>query len=214
MKWNRRGSVCGLLAFSLFIILISACAKETELSDAYYDEEYQLHYEGRTYVYVGPAAGLKKDKKIAEFIDDDTRYRLYALKDWDSKEWLIVYMDVLMGDYSLYRESHMDAIPLTLSNQIACVADTTIEFENHTYQIYACMPKDEEVGTLLGTTGTKAANVYAMDGTEEFSWVAVRDSDRFEGYYLYRELHVQEVPIAFYEYARETYIDENGDLKR
>jgi hypothetical protein len=64
----------------------------------------------KRYVFLGPFTSSLRGKQVG-IIDNNPKDKIHAVKGYDSEEWLINYLDVIMTTYSLWKEENVEIIP-------------------------------------------------------------------------------------------------------
>lgn len=200
-----------LLIISIFLTSCSETS-QADLAEALMNEEGKILLGDNIYIFCSSAAGLKKDEKLAVVTNKDGNDVVYSIQGINSEEWVMVVREVIMGDWVLYRNENVDFIPIELSNKtIYNKFSEQIEYADNIYQLYACIPDNDEIEKEIGKLIIEGNEyiLYSIINQDAFEWIVLMESSS-EKSLLYRNISVDFIPIYYYEFARNTYKDKNG----
>lgn len=198
----------------LLIIFLVSCSRRNDLQEAYLDNDYNLVLNEQKYIFVGSGANLSKKSKVA-YINNGDGYKsnIYSIKGYDEGEWILEIMHAIMGDWVLYRAEKVDYMPMQLSDKLIGAYNQKVTYNNLTYQLYACVPgnkielKEKTESTYILD---KEYFIHSITGQYSSEWIVLIEKDFEEKYYLYHESNINSVPIEFFNFGKETYVDQNG----
>ncbi|MDF2678615.1 MAG: hypothetical protein K0Q97_2969 [Bacillota bacterium] len=100
-----------LLAIIALMTFFASCTTKEYDSFQELNNGSSLKRSNITYSFYSalPSDSLK-GKQIG-IVDGDKKYKVFEVKDFSSDEWIIVYYDVIMSVYSLYKADTVDEIP-------------------------------------------------------------------------------------------------------
>ena len=105
-----------IILFLFLVILALSCTVCLENKDLIKGERVSengkafILWSEKRYEYFGPFIPSLRGKQVG-IINNNPKDKIYAVKGYDSEEWLINYIDVIMTTYDLWKEENVKIIP-------------------------------------------------------------------------------------------------------